>query len=243
MKKCKHCGKWFAPSHGLEVYCSIECRKQVICIKKKLKYQQKHLLLKKRRCKNCHVWFQPSRSYTKHCSIQCKEEYTKINRKLKREQNYKSLKKRRCKNCHMWFQPRQGLVKYCSKECQRLYYNQKALVNHKKRRCQWCHKWFKPRTINTAGCCLACQVALSSKKWRDVLKLKSVTYRGGKCCICGYNKCLAALEFHHKNPSKKDFTINKRKGIPWKTLQKELDKCDLLCANCHREVHHNDYSR
>jgi hypothetical protein len=36
----------------------------------------------------------------------------------------------------------------------------------------------------------------------------AIAYKGGECSICGYNKCVAALEFHHLNPSEKDFTIS-----------------------------------
>ena len=65
-----------------------------------------------------------------------------------------------------------------------------------------------------------------------------VNYKGGACELCGYKKCLAALEFHHKDPSKKDFAISKSrlKKMNDETM-KELDKCLLLCANCHREIH------
>lgn len=41
--------------------------------------------------------------------------------------------------------------------------------------------------------------------WRKRTKIALVEYKGGKCCICGYNKCIEALEFHHLDPSQKDF--------------------------------------
>lgn len=62
----------------------------------------------------------------------------------------------------------------------------------------------------------------------------------GECCqICGYNKCENALELHHIDPTEKDFTFGKIIANPakWSTIVKELKKCILLCANCHREVH------
>ncbi len=73
---------------------------------------------------------------------------------------------------------------------------------------------------------------------RKELRHKAIVYKGGRCSICGYNKCLQALEFHHSDPSKKDFGIS-AKGYTrsWEMVSKELDKCILLCANCHREVH------
>jgi len=62
---------------------------------------------------------------------------------------------------------------------------------------------------------------------------------GGKCCICGYNKCIQALEFHHVNPHEKDFHFNKIHITKnsWPKICNELRKCVLLCANCHREAH------
>ena len=67
-------------------------------------------------------------------------------------------------------------------------------------------------------------------------KLEAVEYKGGKCEICGYNKNIAALEFHHLDPSQKDFTISDTSRNKEK-LKIELDKCILVCANCHRELH------
>jgi len=55
---------------------------------------------------------------------------------------------------------------------------------------------------------------------------------------CGYNKCLEALEFHHRNPSEKEFNVSsKGHSRSWERVKKEIEKCDLLCANCHREIH------
>jgi hypothetical protein len=73
---------------------------------------------------------------------------------------------------------------------------------------------------------------------REKTKEKAIEYKGGKCEYCGYNKCIAALEFHHKEPSKKDFGIS-HKGYTrsWEAVRVELDKCLMLCANCHREKH------
>jgi len=58
---------------------------------------------------------------------------------------------------------------------------------------------------------------------------------GAKCQRCGYDKCSAALEFHHRVPSEKDPAWHRGWSLP--KLKEELDKCDILCANCHREVH------
>ena len=66
----------------------------------------------------------------------------------------------------------------------------------------------------------------------------AVDHKGGKCQICGYGRCIDALEFHHTYSSKKDFGIsNKGYTRSWKRVKEELDKCTLICANCHRELH------
>ena len=73
--------------------------------------------------------------------------------------------------------------------------------------------------------------------WRIKKKKKSVEYKGGKCIICGYNKAMSALDFHHLDPNKKDFTISKFINKKFENIKDDLDKCVLLCSNCHREVH------
>jgi hypothetical protein len=72
--------------------------------------------------------------------------------------------------------------------------------------------------------------------WRKRTKIKLIEYKGGKCEICGYNKCNRALQFHHKNPSEKDFTISGR-SLSFDRLKNEVDKCLLVCSNCHSEIH------
>ncbi len=72
--------------------------------------------------------------------------------------------------------------------------------------------------------------------WRKKVKIKLVNYKGGKCERCGYDKCLDALEFHHKNTNEKDFNIGGT-SKSFENLKKEADKCILVCANCHREIH------
>ena len=76
------------------------------------------------------------------------------------------------------------------------------------------------------------------RKRRKKLRQLAVEYKGGKCQLCGYQKCIEAMEFHHRNSSVKDFGIS-HKGYTrsWTKVKEELDKCTMLCANCHREVH------
>lgn len=62
---------------------------------------------------------------------------------------------------------------------------------------------------------------------------------GTKCTICGYDRCYNALEFHHLDSDEKEFAPSKiiSNFTPIETLIRELDKCVILCSNCHREVH------
>ena len=85
--------------------------------------------------------------------------------------------------------------------------------------------------------CTKCRMDAVSRK-RKKLKKDLVEYKGGKCESCGYNKCVAAMDFHHKNPEEKDFALSSKGSThSWKKLTEEADKCSLLCANCHRELH------
>jgi hypothetical protein len=73
---------------------------------------------------------------------------------------------------------------------------------------------------------------------RRKLKSMVVEYKGGKCMRCGYSKSIWALDLHHLDESTKEFGLSAR-GMTrsWEKIKKEADKCILLCANCHREIH------
>jgi predicted HNH restriction endonuclease len=60
---------------------------------------------------------------------------------------------------------------------------------------------------------------------------------GGKCSICGYNRCLNALEFHHNKGKKEEVLSVLIRDFSKQKSLKEIRKCILLCANCHRELH------
>lgn len=83
----------------------------------------------------------------------------------------------------------------------------------------------------------------SNRKNRNRFRLKS-EYRkrlGAKCQICGYDKCQNALQFHHIDPSKKKFAISDslRKTFTQQEIDEEINKCILVCSNCHVEIHSN----
>lgn len=75
-------------------------------------------------------------------------------------------------------------------------------------------------------------------KRRRELKKKLVEHFGGCCKICGYNKCIAALSFHHLDPTQKDFELG-TKGLTrsYEKLLVEASKCLLVCCRCHTEIH------
>jgi hypothetical protein len=70
----------------------------------------------------------------------------------------------------------------------------------------------------------------SFKKW-------AVEYKGGQCLLCGYNRCNDALQFHHRDSNEKDITPAKMRLWSKERAMVELDKCNLICSNCHAEVH------
>lgn len=82
--------------------------------------------------------------------------------------------------------------------------------------------------------------ALRLKK--RALKHKLIEYKGGKCQKCGYNKCEGALQFHHRDPKEKEFQISQvnlnETTFSLNKILEEVDKCDLLCSNCHAEIHY-----
>lgn len=89
----------------------------------------------------------------------------------------------------------------------------------------------------THSYCKICVNEQTKKRQRD-LKLKAVEYKGGICQDCLSTFPAACYDFHHEDPKQKDFSISKIKSLKWsEVIEKELNKCSLLCANCHRLRH------
>lgn len=134
-----------------------------------------------------------------------------------------------------------GTISSCgSSQCK-----QKILQEYKKE-CLICKKVFTTNFNNRIYCyeCSPKQEEGDINKYQKTkkraIKHQLVIYKGGKCEKCGYDKCEGALQFHHTNPKKKDFAlgdINISKDFQIEELYKEIDKCQLLCANCHAEEH------
>jgi hypothetical protein len=72
-------------------------------------------------------------------------------------------------------------------------------------------------------------------------RLQGIKYLGGECNRCGYNEFTCSLDFHHKDPKNKHPVFGSHRGWSLKKLLKELEKCILLCKNCHAALHANKF--
>lgn len=84
--------------------------------------------------------------------------------------------------------------------------------------------------------CARCR-AEAVTRYRQEAKRRLVEESGGRCELCGYDECIAALQFHHRDPATKRFAIGSRRlARSMEALREEAAKCTLLCANCHVAV-------
>lgn len=169
-----------------------------------------------------------------------------------------------CENCKNQFEG--GGIKFCSRSCSSSYNNKIAKKRKLSGHCKTCQSAIPSKRTYCDSCfaiyctkkffrtecekcgnkissqdkrCISCKSQLQKEK-RKQLKNLAIAYKGGKCSVCSYDKCLAALEFHHLDPTKKEFSISSYSINDLDLLKLELDKCILLCSNCHREIHYND---
>lgn len=152
----------------------------------------------------------------------------------------------KCVVCGKEFESQRTTRKYCSKDCENAMRRMKWANKPKEEKeqklmpektCPICNQYFRPKTAaaNQRICCYNCMPdGVQLTRGGFLAKLKES--RGGKCIRCGYNKCLKALEFHHLDPTQKDFTIS---NDHFRLLDavKESKKCILICSNCHKELH------
>jgi len=77
-------------------------------------------------------------------------------------------------------------------------------------------------------------------RWRKKTKQRIIEAMGGKCYVCGYNKCDEVLSLHHLNPSQKTLSLSAIRANPrsWERIVNELKKCIMVCMNCHAEIHY-----
>jgi hypothetical protein len=132
--------------------------------------------------------------------------------------------------------------KFCSKSCSAQYTNSTHPRRKLTNKCATCGRLIRSSRTYCGKDCFPKKERKPIvgyeriKDFRRRIKQRAIDYKGGKCQVCGYSKCVSALEFHHKNSDEKDFAISS-KTRAWKFVQIELDKCVLVCCRCHREIH------
>jgi hypothetical protein len=92
---------------------------------------------------------------------------------------------------------------------------------------------------NGSSFCKKCFNSYCSERWIKT-KIKAIEYKGSKCqdCSISYPQTdYCVFDFHHRNPSEKDVDWKELRKRSWNKIIFELDKCDLLCSNCHRLKH------
>lgn len=134
-----------------------------------------------------------------------------------------------------------GTVQSCG--CQKVK-NFNKTFSPTEQECPICGRNFLNRHSNRHYCyeCIPESVPPDRRQYykNKAFKHFLVMYKGGKCERCGYHKYEGALEFHHKNPAEKDLELSKWRlnyTVNRQIFLDEVDKCILLCANCHREEH------
>lgn len=101
------------------------------------------------------------------------------------------------------------------------------------RSCTICNKILS-RKSNKGKLCWTCTNRINRQE--KIQKLQNVT--GGSCWFCNYNRCWAAIEFHHVKAATKKHNLSKREmQYTWERIINEAQKCVLACACCHREIH------
>ena len=156
-----------------------------------------------------------------------------------------------CVICGKEIEAIKSTKKYCSDECARVARKNRLKKMPKEERnaglvsereCPICGVFFRPKngSANQRTCCYSCMPdGVQLTRGMFLAKIKEA--RGGQCIRCGYNTTIKALEFHHLDPNKKDFTIS-NDHFKLREAVEESKKCILLCANCHRELHDNLWS-
>lgn len=163
----------------------------------------------------------------------------------------------KCKQCDTILESNNKI--YCSKYCREKYWrlNNKKHVSEYQRQyrlntpllCKVCKKEI-PREIRKSGlvfCSEHCRI--QSEKVNTKIRRKNISILYGKykkergCQICGYNKNQACLDFHHNDGNEKERRITAGLWYYSKQLfNEELNKCRLLCKNCHYDIHHPEIS-
>lgn len=233
---CKNCGKEFNKreadiKRSINHFCSRSCA---------FDYRKNNKNITLLNCKNCNVEFEKKDSEIKKsnnnfCSHSCAA-------KFNNKQHPKRTKKIwSCEDCG-------NEISYGSKYCCKCYgkHKRKNWDNMTEKFCPHCERtlpidnFIKNKSrFGYYSYCKKCCSELTVER-QNKLKLQCIEYKGIFACQnCGYDKYISALEFHHTNPEEKDFTLSRHNCVNFNDeIKQEIDKCMLLCANCHRELHY-----
>lgn len=180
----------------------------------------------------------------------CKKELTKS--QIKEKNKYCSRKcasdshKKPQKFCLYCSKAIKSTSTYCSKTCSNKQNPRRQLLG----KCAQCNKQISSSRIYCSKECYKTSLSLRPRKNSEQLvkpkdsvkfyiqrkKLKMIVYKGSCCELCGYDKCINALQFHHLDPTTKEFNLSGN-SYSFDRCIPELDKCILVCANCHAEIH------
>jgi hypothetical protein len=96
----------------------------------------------------------------------------------------------------------------------------------------------KDRKKGVYSHCKVCKDKVSNDKWKQRREW-AINYKGGKCLDCNQVYPPYVYDFHHLDPASKDIDWSKMRIVKLETMIAELDKCVLLCSNCHRHRHYS----
>jgi hypothetical protein len=151
-----------------------------------------------------------TKSQMRYCSRSCLMKYNRRNKTIANKRSPDNYNGKYCKTCNTKLINIQR--DYCSNKCK--YEHRPTEIN------KMSHKKAKDRAV---------------KRKLDLIKLG-----GGACKSCGYNKNIASLTFHHinENDKKLNLSMYNLRAYSLDTIMEEFNKCELLCHNCHHELHH-----
>ena len=230
LRNCTICGNTFESKHSTRNFCSEECR--IKRDSKKLTYCIfcKSVILKKKG--------------RKFCSEECKKAHLsnyrtewRKNNKDKIHSYYENNKTpfplpcKKCRVCDKEFKPKNSSQLNCSSECSRLYRKNRIKI------------WTSSE--NGSISCDKRRAKAKEKEKNNYLKNRAyfILSKGNRCEFCGIeNLPMSCFDFHHKDPKEKEYNISELMSLVHskEKLEKELEKCILLCKHCHSIHHHGD---
>lgn len=188
-------------------------------------------------CHHCRTSFARMRVDQVYCTGDCRK---RAGRLRKRDSLIRSFRvTTACVGCGVEFTPLSRLVRYCSDACcLQEHANRRSPANTKT--CIGCKKLFITRYSLKTYCNSSCRSKKVSANKRHSNRSKIIAMKKTLSCgKCGENHP-ACLDFHHRDPKTKLFTIShatRHHIYSWETILVEIDKCDVICSNCHRKEH------